>query len=135
MAADSPLDQLAQKVDGLTLANVTAEFPATHADVNPLDFWRAHLTKVLNGITGVAPEIIFPAINWTTTLDKGDFMVAVPAFRIKGSKPDALSKEWCEKVGCRSTDLLKLCGSLTWPGFSSPATTLSSRSRHRTDLS
>lgn len=66
--------------------------------MNPYDFWRAHLTEVLHGITGVARDIIYPTINWTSGLDKGDFMVAVPAFRIKGTKPDALSKQWCEEV-------------------------------------
>ncbi|KAK0386500.1 hypothetical protein NLU13_6335 [Sarocladium strictum] len=96
-ATSSPIDQLAQRVEGLTLQNVAAEFPFTHVDVNPYDFWRAHLTKVLNGITGVDPKIIYPTINWTSSLDKGDFMVAVPAFRIKGAKPDVLAKEWAEK--------------------------------------
>jgi arginyl-tRNA synthetase len=97
-AAANPIDQLAQHVEGLTLQKVAADFPATHADINPYDFWRAHLTKVLNGITGVDPKIIYPTINWTSSLDKGDFMVAVPAFRIKGIKPDELAKEWADKV-------------------------------------
>jgi arginyl-tRNA synthetase len=96
--AANPIDQLAQRVEGLTLQNVTADFPTTHADVNPYDFWRAHLTKVLNGITGVDPKIIYPTINWTSGLDKGDFVVAVAAFRLKGTKPDVLAQEWAEKV-------------------------------------
>jgi arginyl-tRNA synthetase len=95
--AANPIDQLAQRVEGLTLQNVTADFPTTHADVNPYDFWRAHLTKVLNGITGVDPKIIYPTINWTSGLDKGDFVVAVAAFRLKGTKPDVLAQEWAEK--------------------------------------
>lgn len=102
-SATAPLDQLAKHVEGLSLDSVASKFPATHPDINPLDFWRAHLTTVLNQLTGVAPEIIFPAINWTNGIDKGDFMVAVPAFRIKGSKPDALAKEWSEKVCLRAS--------------------------------
>lgn len=95
--AASPVDQLAQGIGSLSIDNVATQFPTTHTDVNPYDFWRAHLTEVLHGITGVSRDIIYPTINWTSGLDKGDFMVAVPAFRIKGTKPDVLSKEWCEK--------------------------------------
>jgi arginyl-tRNA synthetase len=102
MAGTAPVEELSKAVEGLSLNTISKKYPATHADVNPLDFWRAHLTNLMAAITGVATDIIFPTINWTSGLDKGDFIIAVPALRIKGTKPDVLGKEWIDKVGSSS---------------------------------
>ncbi|KAL7909856.1 arginyl-tRNA synthetase [Trichoderma velutinum] len=94
MAKPAGLDKLTSLVNGLTLDSVAEKFPQAHPEINPLDLYRAHLSNVLAGISGVDTQIIYPAINWTTGLDKGDFVLAVPALRIKGEKPDALATKW-----------------------------------------
>ncbi|KAK3331634.1 hypothetical protein B0T19DRAFT_448147 [Cercophora scortea] len=91
------IDQLVKKVDGLSLAAVTDKYPTCHPEINPLDLYRAHLANVLTEITGVDHAIIYPNISWTASLDKGDLVIAVPALRVKGKKPDELAKEWAEK--------------------------------------
>lgn len=94
----SAVEQLASQVQGLSLGSLAADYPSARPDVNPLDLWRAHISNVLAKITGVDTAIIFPVIAWTQTLDKGDFILPVPALRIKGAKPDALAEEWASKV-------------------------------------
>lgn len=98
MATPAGLDKLTSLVNGLSLDSVTEKYPQAHPEINPLDLYRAHLSNVLAGISGVDTQIIYPAINWTTGLDKGDFVLAVPALRIKGQKPDALATKWAEEV-------------------------------------
>lgn len=98
MANPAGIDQLTTLVNGLSLGSITEKYPQAHPEINPLDVYRAHLSNVLAGISGVDSQIIYPAINWTTGLDKGDFVLAVPALRIKGQKPDALAAKWAEEV-------------------------------------
>ena len=98
MAHQNTIDELAHRVDGMTLDGIVQKYPAAHPDINPLDVYRAHLSDVLSKISGVDTSIIYPVVMWTQGLDKGDFVVAVPALRIKGSKPDVLANEWAEKV-------------------------------------
>lgn len=98
MAQSNIVNQLAQKVEGLTLDGLAQKYPTAHPEINPLDLYRAHLSDVLSKISGVETSIIYPVVMWTQSLDKGDFVVAVPALRIKGKKADALAQEWAEKV-------------------------------------
>ncbi|KID86336.1 arginyl-tRNA synthetase [Metarhizium guizhouense ARSEF 977] len=97
MAQSNIVNQLAQKVEGLTLDGLAQKYPTAHPEINPLDLYRAHLSDVLSKISGVETSIIYPVVMWTQSLDKGDFVVAVPALRIKGKKADVLAQEWAEK--------------------------------------
>lgn len=80
-----------------------SEVPSVHGIIsyptyNQVDIFRSHIADQLAPITGVDGKIIYNAIQWTQTLDNGDLMLAVPALRIKGKKPDELAKEIAEKV-------------------------------------
>ncbi|KAK3368619.1 hypothetical protein B0H63DRAFT_497804 [Podospora didyma] len=97
MSPPASLDQLAKQVDRLSLDAVAEKYPNVNPSQNPLDLYRGHLANLLEGITGVDPKIIYPQLLWTSGLDKGDFVLAAPALRIKGKKPDELAKEWAEK--------------------------------------
>ncbi|KAK4118410.1 arginyl-tRNA synthetase [Parathielavia appendiculata] len=91
------MEQLAQKVGGMSLDAMTDKYPNCHPDLNPFDFYRAHLSNLLSDITGVDTKIIYPALSWTQSLDKGDLILPAPALRVKGQKPDDLAKQWAEK--------------------------------------
>ncbi len=92
--AAATVDQLASLVQGFDLAEAERTYPNCHPDTNPFDFYRAHLTKVLTGVTGVDAALVYPALQWTTGLDKGDLILATPALRVKGKKPADLAAEW-----------------------------------------
>ncbi|CAJ2510295.1 Uu.00g061950.m01.CDS01 [Anthostomella pinea] len=92
-ATDSADQQLASQLGGLTLD----KYPNCYPDINPQDIYRSHLTSILAKITGVDPKIIYPALQWTMSLEKGDMTLAIPALRVKGKKPDVLGQEWVEK--------------------------------------
>lgn len=97
MADSQAVTELCGNVEGLSLASAGQTYPNAHPHTNPLDVWRMHISNVLSKITGVETGIIFPLLSWTSSLDKGDFSLPVPALRIKGQKPDALAKEWSDK--------------------------------------
>ena len=92
------MDTLLKKVEGLSLEAIEKKYPNCHPEINPFDLYRAHLADVLAEVTGVDTKIIYPQLSWTASLDKGDIVLATPALRIKGKKPDELAKEWTEKV-------------------------------------
>ncbi len=98
------VDQLVKLVDGFSLSEAAAKYANCYPDRNPFDLYRAHLTDVLTAVTGVDAKIVYPALQWTTGLDKGDLILAVPALRVKGKKPDELAKEWVEKVRLRASN-------------------------------
>lgn len=91
-------EQLAAKVSGLSLDDLSAKYPNCQPTLNPFDLYRGHLANVLHDITGVDHKIIYPNLQWTSGLDKGDIILAAPSLRVKGKKPDELAKEWVEKV-------------------------------------
>ncbi|KAJ9141800.1 Arginine--tRNA ligase, cytoplasmic [Pleurostoma richardsiae] len=97
MASQGSIDHLLQKIGGLSLESIAEKYPATHPEINPFDLYRAHLSDVLGKISGVDTKIIYPIVQWTTGLDKGDFVIATPALRIKGPKPADLAAEWAAK--------------------------------------
>lgn len=94
------LDQLVQLAPELAAALTIANtFATAHPDVNLLDVYRAHLATILSEITTVAKDAIYPAAMWTQSLDKGDFVLAVPALRVKGAVPADLAAAWQAQVG------------------------------------
>lgn len=94
MATDASFESLAAQFQHLPLLD---RYPSSFPDLNPIDIYRSHITSILHEITGVDAGVIYPALQWTATLDKGDLMLAIPALRVKG-KPDELGKQWLDKV-------------------------------------
>ena len=72
--------------------------PNTFPEINPVDIYKSHIAELLAPVAGVDKKIVFQALQWANTLDKGDLIMAVPALRLKGKKPDELAKELAEKV-------------------------------------
>ena len=94
MAQPTAVEALMGQVKDLSLDSIHKNYPSAHPEINPLDLYRTHLSDVLSQISGVSKDIVYPAIAWTSSLDKGDFQVAVPALRVKGTKPDVLAAQW-----------------------------------------
>jgi hypothetical protein len=92
-------EQLTAKLKSMSVTSPLPEYPNCFPEVNPVDIYRAHLTSILAEVTGVDSKIIYPALQWTQTLEKGDLVLPVPALRVKGKKPDELAAEWIQKVG------------------------------------
>jgi arginyl-tRNA synthetase len=97
-AQTQAIDQLAAQIEGLSLDAVAQAYPAAYPQSNPLDLWRAHIANVLSKISGVSSDIVYRAVSWTTSLDKGDFILAVPALRIKGGSAPDRAAEWAAQV-------------------------------------
>jgi len=103
MAAESSL--LADKLKSLSLTTPLPKYANCYPEANPVDIYRAHITSILTEVTGVDAAVIYPALQWTQTLEKGDLVLPIPALRVKGKKPDQLAAEWLEKVSqTRSAD-------------------------------
>ena len=84
----------ALKIDSSFL-NLVDSFP----DFNPVDVYRCFISTHLAEITKLDAKVIYPALQWTQTLDKGDLNLAVPRLRVKQGAPDELAKRWAEEVG------------------------------------
>ncbi len=97
MAHSTP-DELAVSLQNLGLEQTLESYPNCYPELNPTDVYRAHITSILADITGADKSIIYPNLQWTMTLDKGDLILPVAALRIKGRKPQDLAVEWAEKV-------------------------------------
>lgn len=89
---------LADQLQRLNIDKIDS-YPNAHPETNPVDIYRSHITTLLHGVTGIDTSIIYPAVQWTQSLDKGDAILAVPALRVKGKKPAELAEEWVSKVG------------------------------------
>lgn len=91
-------DLLTTKLKSLSVTIPLKKYPNCYPEINPVDVYRAHLTEILTEVTGVDAAIIYPSLQWTQTLEKGDLVLPVPALRVKGKKPPELAAEWVEKV-------------------------------------
>ena len=98
---DQTMDELLSTLQRFGINDVSP-FPNAYPALNPVDVYRAHITDLLAPITGADPKVIYPAIQWTQTLDKGDCVLPVPALRLKGKKPDDIAKNIVDNV-CSST--------------------------------
>jgi len=110
----SSSDFISEKLKSLSVSDLP-KFPNCHPDVNINDIYRAHITSHLAEITGVDSAIIYPALAWTNTLDKGDLVLPVPALRVKGKKPNELAEEWAAKVYLsQSIQIMRITNNLGW---------------------
>jgi arginyl-tRNA synthetase len=98
MTLDSKPHTVVDRLGALGLKESLQRYPNCYPDVNPVDVYRAHLTSILTEITGVDSAIVYPALAWTQTLEKGDLVLPVPALRVKDKKPGELAEEWAAKV-------------------------------------
>jgi arginyl-tRNA synthetase len=97
MSSQSTVNELTAQLSAASLDDMKG-VPNFSPGTNPVDIYRAHITDLLHQVTGVDKKTIYPAVAWTASLDKGDAIVAVPALRVKGKKPDELCAEWVAKV-------------------------------------
>lgn len=72
----------------------------SHPDVNVVDLMRNYISEELSKISGVDEALIFPALEWTNTLERGDLLIPVPRLRIKGANPKELAFKWAEDFPC-----------------------------------
>ena len=100
-SATAASEQLSEKLKSLSVSPLN-EYPNCYPDLNPVDVYRAHLTSIVSEVTGVDQKIVYPALQWTQTLEKGDMVLPIPALRVKGKKPEELGADWVQKVCSRA---------------------------------
>ena len=69
----------------------TSTFPNSYPHLNPVDVYREHISTVLGPIVGQEPAQVYPKLQWTQALEKGDLTLAAPSLQIKGTKPQELA--------------------------------------------
>ena len=73
------IEETPLNIQGLSL-HTTAEhskYPECYPSLNPVDIYRIHIAEKLGEVTGIEPEAIYPRLQWTNTLDKGDIVLPV----------------------------------------------------------
>jgi len=91
------MQELAEKLHKFGI-NQVPNFPGANPALNPVDIYRSHICELVAPILGIDPKVVYPAIQWTQMLEKGDVTLPVAALRIKGKKPDELAKMIAEQV-------------------------------------
>jgi arginyl-tRNA synthetase len=94
--APPSLESLHAQLQALNINDEVPVFPDSNPTSNPVDIFRCVIAHQLAPITGVDIKLVYPALEWTQTLDKGDLILAVPRLRVKGN-PAELGKQWIEK--------------------------------------
>ncbi|CCE63289.1 hypothetical protein TPHA_0E01970 [Tetrapisispora phaffii CBS 4417] len=89
-------EHISQQLTKLSLA-LPAVVEGSNPDVNVVDLMRNYISQELSKISGVDTKLIFEALEWTNTPERGDLLIPVPRLRIKGSNPKDLATEWAEK--------------------------------------
>lgn len=75
MTADS-----APTVAQLSIHSTTSEvskYPNCYPAVNPVDTYRVHVAELVGAALGIDSLSVYPKIQWTNSLDKGDLVLAV----------------------------------------------------------
>jgi hypothetical protein len=89
---------LADRLSALEVESEFTKFPDSYPELNPVDIFRCFVSENLAKISGVHAVTIYPALQWTQNLDKGDLNLAIPRLRLKGKPPNDLAKQWAEAV-------------------------------------
>lgn len=102
MAATIPpsigsVDDVQAMLGELGITDPLPVFAAANPTTNPIDIFRSYVAEEMTKITGVNRELVYPALEWTQDMRKGDLIMAVPRLRVKGD-PKALAIQWAEKV-------------------------------------
>ncbi|QDS69709.1 hypothetical protein FKW77_009837 [Venturia effusa] len=90
------MDELSAQLSAIGIEKIPQQ-PNTYPALNPVDLYRSHITELLAPVAGVDSKIVYNALQWTNTLEKGDLVLAAPALRLKGKKPDELATELAAK--------------------------------------
>lgn len=73
-------------------------FEGSHPEANVVDLMRNYVAEELSKVSSVDAKQIYPALEWTNTLDRGDLLIPVPRLvRQKGINPREIAQEWAEK--------------------------------------
>lgn len=92
------IDSLQANLRNLGISEDLPVFPDSNPTTNPVDVFRCYIAATLAPITGVDINLVYPALEWTQSIEKGDMILAVPRLRVKGKKPNELAEEWAAAV-------------------------------------
>lgn len=92
------LESLATRLSTLGILAPSKWLPNTFPAHNVVDVLRTEVATKLLAVSGVDVETIVPALDWPSTMDKGDLILAVPRLRVKGAKPQELAEQWALKL-------------------------------------
>ncbi|KAJ6261364.1 cytoplasmic arginine--tRNA ligase [Drechslerella dactyloides] len=101
MAATMPqsigsVDDVQAMLGELGISDPLPVFEAASVTTNPIDIFRSYVAEEMAKITGVNRDIVYPALEWTQNMEKGDLIMAVPRLRVKGD-PKVLANEWAKQ--------------------------------------
>jgi arginyl-tRNA synthetase len=64
----------------LPIHSTTADvpkYPNCYPSINPIDKYRVHIAELVADTLQLNPEHVYTKLQWTTTLEKGDLVLAV----------------------------------------------------------
>lgn len=79
------------------LRTISRSMPNAHPNDNILDLIRLYISNGLCQVSGIEVPKIFNALNWSTNLKDGDFILPIPKLGIKTDNPDSTATQWSQK--------------------------------------
>lgn len=95
------VESLQSQLASLGISDPLPIFLDSNPTTNPVDVFRCYIADTLAPIGGVDGKLIYSALEWTQSFDKGDLILAIPRLRLKGKKPNEIATEWAKKVSCQ----------------------------------
>lgn len=92
------VNTITKSLASLGLKQTETSVQGSYPDFNVVDVMRNYISSELHSLTGIAQDVIFPALDTPSTLDKGDLLVPLPRLRLpKGTDFKAKATEIAEK--------------------------------------
>lgn len=92
-------DTITKSLSELGLQTDASPMQGAFPDHNVIDVMRSYITLQMHSLTGISKEIIFPALDTTSTMDKGDLIVPLPRLRFaKGTDLKGKAAELSEAI-------------------------------------
>ncbi|ODQ66441.1 arginyl-tRNA synthetase [Nadsonia fulvescens var. elongata DSM 6958] len=91
------IDSITERLQAFGITDELKNYPGSNITQNPYDIFRCYITEQLSKVSGVSEDLIYPALEWTNSSERGDLIIPVPRLRIKGAKPNDLAVEWTDK--------------------------------------
>lgn len=84
------------RLASLGIEDHISQFPGSYPDLNPKDLYRSYIAQTLAPISLIDKNLIYSALQFTSSAEQGDLTLAVPRLRVNPKEANAKAAQWAE---------------------------------------